>query len=299
MADIAHPPAVAAELRPMSGRRTAAAHLAEIVRYRELLAMLVRKELTVRYKNSALGFLWSMLQPLFLLVVYTAVFAILRAGFARFAIWVLCGLLVWTLISSSLVTATVSITSNAALVGKVKFPRAVLPLASVGGALVDFFLQTAAFAVVLLVTRHPVDWEYMWLLPFALLTALIMCAALALLLAPCNVYARDTMHLLELIVLGWFWATPILYQYERAADWLQAQGIAGGFLLINPATPIVMTFQRALYGADEVGGVALLPDHGPLWYLGILSITSVVCLGLMYVALRVFDRADVNLAETL
>jgi ABC-2 type transport system permease protein len=299
MADVASSPAVAAELRPMSGRRSAIAHLREIIQYRELLVMLVRKELTVRYKNSALGFTWSMVQPLFLLVVYTAVFAILRAGFERFAIWVLCGLLVWTLISSSLITATVSITSNASLVGKVKFPRAVLPLASVGGALVHFFLQMVAFVGVLAVTRHPVDWEYVWLLPIALATALILCAALALLLAPANVYARDTMHLLEMLVLGWFWATPILYQYARAAEWLDGKGVGEWALLANPATPIVTTFQRALYGRDFAGDIQLLPDHGPGWYLGMLLITAAVWSAIGYVALRVFDKADVNLAETL
>ena len=224
MVEIASPAAGSAELRPMSGRRSALAHVREVIGYRELLVMLVRKELAVRYKNSVLGFTWSMLQPLFLLVVYAAVFAILGAGFARFAIWVLCGLLIWTLISSSMITATVSITSNASLVGKVKFPRAVLPLASVGGALVHFFLQILAFAVVLVIARHPVDWEYVWLLPIALVTCLIVCAALSLVLAPSNVYARDTMHLLELLVLGWFWATPILYEYMRAADLARLQG---------------------------------------------------------------------------
>jgi ABC-type polysaccharide/polyol phosphate export permease len=299
MVDVASPSAVAAELRPMSGRRSTIAHIREIVQYRELLVMLVRKELTVRYKNSTLGFTWSMAQPLFLLVVYTAVFAILGAGFERFAIWVLCGLLVWTLISSSLTTATVSITSNHTLVGKVKFPRAVLPLASVGGALVHFCLQTAAFLVVLGVVRHGVAWAYVWLLPIALATALIVCGALALLLAPCNVYARDTMHLLELLVLGWFWATPILYQYERAAEWLGGKGIGEWALLANPATPIVMTFQRALYGRDTVGTLHLLPEHGPAWYLAMLLITAAVWIAIGYLALRVFDRADVNLAETL
>jgi len=301
MADVAPPTALAAELRPMSGRRSAIVHLREIVQYRELLVMLVRKELTVRYKNSVLGFTWSMLQPLFLLLVYTVVFAILRAGFERFAIWVLCGLLVWTLISSSLITSTVSITSNATLVGKVRFPRAVLPLASVGGALVHFFLQTIAFVLVLAVTRHAVDWAYVWLLPIALATSLILCAAWALLLAPCNVYARDTMHLLELLVLGWFWATPILYQYARAAEWLSSKGIGEWVLLANPATPIVMTFQRALYGADAVGDppLRLLPDHGPMWYLAILAVTAAVWTAVGYVALRIFDKADVNLAETL
>ena len=301
MADVAPSPTIAAELRPMSGRRSAIAHVREILNYRELLVMLVRKELTVRYKSSALGFTWSMVQPLFLLVVYTAVFAILRAGFERFSIWVLCGLLVWTLISSSLITATVSITSNSTLVGKVRFPRAVLPLASVGGALVHFCLQMVAFVVVLAVSRHAVDWSYVWLLPIALATALILCAALALLLAPCNVYARDTMHLLELLVLGWFWATPILYQYERAAEWLSSKGIGEWVLLVNPATPIVMTFQRALYGTDAVGDppLQLLPSHGPAWYLGMLLVTAAVWTGIGFVALRVFDKADVHLAETL
>ena len=299
MVDVASPDAGTAELRPMSGRRSPLAHVREIIGYRELLVMLVRKELAVRYKNSVLGFTWSMLQPLFLLVVYTAVFAILGAGFARFAIWVLCGLLIWTLISSSMITATVSITSNAPLVGKVKFPRAVLPLASVGGALVHFFLQIIAFAVVLLVTRHSIDWTYVWLLPIALATCLVVCAALALLLAPSNVYARDTMHLLELLVLGWFWATPILYEYMRAATWLDSKGINGDLQLINPATPIVITFQRALYGTSSVGDRQLLPDNGPLWYLGVLAATAAIWACVGYLALRLFDRADVNMAETL
>src|SRR5262245_7817567 len=165
---------VVPELRPMAARRTILGHAREISRYRELIGMLVRKELKVRYQHSFLGFTWSMIQPLFLLVVYSVVFAILGAGFAQFAIWVLCGLLVWTLISTSLTSATQSITSNASLVGKVRFPRAVLPLSSVGAALVHFCLQAIAFAVVLLVTRHAVAWDYVWLLPLALVTAAVV-----------------------------------------------------------------------------------------------------------------------------
>ena len=287
------------ELRLMSARRSVAGHAREIVRFHELVGMLVRKELTVRYQSSVLGFVWSMIQPLFLLIVYALVFAILGAGFARFAIWVLCGLLVWTMISTSLIAATQSITSNASLVGKVKFPRAVLPLSSVGAALVHFCLQAIAFAVVLLVTWHSVDWTYMWLLPFALLTCIIVCAAFALLLAPLNVYARDTMHLLDLLVLGWFWVTPILYQFERASGWFGRHSLGEWVLLINPATPIVITFQRAIYGTASVDGTPLLPDEGPLWYLGILAATAVAWTVVLALALRAFDRADVNMAETL
>jgi len=287
------------ELRLMSARRTVPAHLREILRYRELIGMLVRKELKVRYQHSALGFVWSMVQPLFLLVVYSLVFAILGAGFERFAIWVLCGLLVWTMISTSLVTATQSITSNASLVGKVRFPRAVLPLSSVGAAFVHFCLQAVAFAVILLVTRHDVDWAYVWLLPFALVTAVLVCGAFALVLAPLNVYARDTMHLLDLLVLGWFWVTPILYQFELAAGWFDRHAIGEWVLLLNPATPVVITFQRAIYGSASVGDTALLPDNGPLWYLAVLALTALAWLVVFALALRAFDRADVHMAETL
>jgi ABC-2 type transport system permease protein len=301
MADIEHTARrpTTDELRPMAVRRSVPQHVRELVQFRELLWSLTRKELTVRYKHSALGFLWSMVQPLFLLVVYTAVFAILGAGFPRFAIWVLCGLLVWTFASTGMLTGTTSITANGPLVGKVKFPRAVLPLASVGSALMHFLLQSIAFAVVLIVTRHAVDWEYMWLLPIALFVAVLVVSGLVLLLAPLNVLARDTMHLLELLVLGWFWMTPILYQYERAVPFLERHGIPGEVLLLNPFTSVVITFQRAIYGTSEVDGIALLPDEGPLWYLGVLLATGVVATLILAVALKVFDRADANLAEAL
>lgn len=287
------------ELRLMSARRSLVAHVRDLATFRELIVMLVRKELTVRYQHSVLGFTWSMIQPLFLLVVYSVVFGILGAGFARFAIWVLCGLLVWTLVSTSLLTATQSITSNASLVGKVKFPRAVLPLASVGAAFTHFCLQSVALAGVLLVTWQSVDWTYVWLLPVALVTTVIVCAAMAVLLAPLNVYARDTTHLLDLLVLGWFWVTPILYQYERSAGWFSRHGLGEWALLANPVTPIVITFQRAIYGQASIEDTPLLPDRGPLWYLGVLAITAAVWLAIFAAALRAFDRADVHLAETL
>lgn len=299
MTDSLRTPTDVPELRLMSARRSVPAQLREISRYRELIAILTRKELTVRYQHSVLGFTWSMLQPLFLLVVYTVVFAILGVGFDNFAIWVLCGLLVWTLISTSLLTATHSITSNAALVGKVRFPRAVLPLSSVGAALVHFGLQAIAFAVLLIVTRHPIEWGYVWLLPVALATGVIVCAALSMLLAPLNVYARDTAHLLELLVLGWFWATPILYQYERSAGWFGRHGLGEWALLANPATPIVITFQRVIYGTDRVDDVQLLPAEGAFWYFAVLAVTAVAWAVVLGLALKIFDRADVHLAETL
>lgn len=283
----------------MAVRRSIPGHIREIFQFRELLGSLTRKELTVRYKHSTLGFAWSMIQPVFLLCIYTVVFAILGAGFPRFAIWVLCGLLIWTFAATGMLSATTSITGNASLVGKVKFPRAILPLASVGSALMHFVLQSVAFAVVLVVTQHRLDWAYVWLLPIALLVAVLVVSGLAVLLAPLNVVARDTMHLLELVVMGWFWLTPILYQYDLAATFLDRHDIPDEVMFLNPFTSIVITFQRAIYGTSEIDGLALVPDQSPLWYLGILLITGVVATMILALALKAFDRADVNLAEAL
>jgi ABC-2 type transport system permease protein len=280
-------------------RRALLTHLREIWEYRELLGGLIRKELKVRYKSSALGFVWSMIQPVFLLVVYSVVFSVLGAGFADFGIWLLCGLIVWNFVSTTLQTSTQAITANAFLVGKVRFPRAVLPLAATGAAAVHLLLQMVAFGIVIAVVRHPVDWSYMWLLPFAGLALVVLCSALALVLAALNVYARDTQHLLDLAILGWFWLTPILYQYERVAAWLEARDVPGWLALLNPLTPIVITFQRAIYGVASVDGLPLVPDEGQLWYLGTVGIVAAFGVVAVLVALQLFDRAEGNFAEAL
>lgn len=274
-------------------------HIAEIWEYRELLGGLIRKELKVRYKNSILGFVWSMVQPIFLLAVYTLVFNILGAGFDDFGIWLLCGLIPWTLVSTTLSTAASSVVINQGLVSKVPFPRGVLPLATLGSALVHFVLQMCAFGVVLLIIWHPVDWGYMWLLPIALLVTAMLLAGMSLLLSVLNVYARDTQHLLELALVAMFWANPIVYQYERAAVWFRNEGIPTWLPLLNPFTSIITTFQRAIYGRTSAGSTRLLPEVTQWWYLRNLTLVGVAAIGLMLLGLFIFDRAEGNFAEVL
>lgn len=274
-------------------------HVAEIWEYRELLDGLIRKELKVRYKNSVLGFVWSMVQPVFLLGVYTLVFSILGAGFADFPIWLLCGLVPWTLIATTLSTSATSVVVNQGLVSKVPFPRAVLPLATLGSAMVHFVLQMAAFGIVLLIVWHPVDWGYIWLLPIALLVTAMLLAGMSLVLATLNVYARDTQHLLELALVAMFWANPIVYQYERAAVWFKDHSLPGWLPLLNPFTSVITTFQRTIYGTARVGDMQLLPDVSQWWYLRNLTLVGVLGLVLMLLGLFIFDRAEGNFAEVL
>jgi ABC-2 type transport system permease protein len=276
-------------------------HIREILSYRELIVSLIRKELKVRYKQSTLGLAWSMIQPLFLLLIYSLVFSVLNpnGGIPRLGIWILCGLLLWTFVSTAVSTAVTSITSNGPLVGKVRFPRAVLPTASIGAALVHFALQVGALCLVLLVVQQDVAWGFIWIIPFAVLALMIFVLAFGILAAAANVYARDTQHLLEMVVLGWFWLTPIVYPFGFVEGFLIKHGLPGWLPMLNPVTPVVMVMQRALYGTTHTATTRLLPDSSCWVYLRNVGIVGLVSIGLLYLALRVFDRAEVNMAETL
>jgi len=310
------------ELHLVAPRQPVAAHLRDIWRFRELLRNLVRKELKVKYKNSALGFVWSMLNPLFLLAVYGIAFSILGNAFEYFTIWLLIGLLVWNLFNVSLMAGTSSITGNSYLVNKVRFPREVLPLASVGAALVHFFLQSSVLVVILVVLRYQVDWAFIWLIPIALVTLLVFSASLAILFSAMNVYLRDTGHLLELSMMAWFWLSPILYPYMLVANKIAEHGISGNILLANPVTPVLITFQRALYGQaniikpvldpithqpvidpithqPKVDVTPLLPDTSVWWYLRNLVIVLVAASLLFLLAIKIFDKAEGNFAEVM
>jgi ABC-2 type transport system permease protein len=302
------------ELHVVSPRQSVRAHLRDVWRFRELLRNLIRKELKVKYKNSVLGFVWSMVNPLFLLVVYTFVFNILGTAFDYFTIWLLIGILVWNLFNTSVLAGTTSVSSNGYLVNKVRFPREILPLAAVGAALVHFFLQSIVLVAVLVLIRYNVDWSYMWLVPIALITLLIFAGALAVIFSAMNVYMRDTGHLLELAMLAWFWFTPILYGYMLIANKIAEHGITGNILLANPIVTIVITFQRAIYGkativttqVDAATGKTvvtntnkLLPDASAWWYLRNLGIVLVVSSLLFLLAIKIFDRAEGNFAEVM
>jgi ABC-2 type transport system permease protein len=273
--------------------------------YRELLVGLVRKELKVKYKDSSLGFFWSMLNPAMYLAVFYVVFqVILGSGIPYFAIYLLSGLLAWNLFSASLTAATGSIVNNGALVNKVYFPREILPLATVGANVVHFFLQAIVLLTALVVFQYGVALEYLWLVLPAMVVLLLLTAGLAILFSALNVYARDLQHLLELVLLAWFWMTPIVYAWQLPADKLQEHGLSSALTLVNPVTSVVITIQRAIYGTDSfVDGtghtVFVLPDGGPLWYLRNLGIIGLLAAGIFVFAVHVFGRLEANFAEEL
>lgn len=290
-------------IRLISARPSLRQKLVELWRYRQLLLGLIRREIKVKYKDSILGFLWSMLNPALTLGVYYFVFQIvLKNGIPYFAFFLMSGLLVWNLFQAAVPGGTGSIVGNAGIIKKVSFPREILPLATVGTALVFFFFQSIVLAVFLIAFSYSIDPAYIPAVLLALVTLLVFTSALAIFLSAVNVYLRDVAHFIELILLAWFWGTPIVYPYELIAVHLHKFAILYDFL--NPITPIVLTFQRAFYNKvspnTPAGILHILPpgvDMG--WYIYSLLGILIVSIGLFFVALMVFGRLEGNFAEEL
>jgi ABC-2 type transport system permease protein len=302
------------QTRVVSANVSVFQRLAEIWRSRELLVYLVRTEIKVKYKNSFLGLLWSMLSPAMTLAVYTLVFGVLlKNGIPNFVIFLFAGLLLWNFFSTGVTSATGVVVNNAGLVKKVSFPREILALAAIGSAGVFFFFQACVMAIFMLALHMAPAWPLIWLLLVAIVPTLVFASALGIFLAAANVYLRDTQHLVEVLVgAAWFWACPIVYSFQNSL----AAKVTGRWYewvyFLNPMTPMVMTFQRVLY--DKPGLVTLttkavtgkkfntahlLPSWPASTYVWADAIVLGVSVFLVYLAMVVFGRLAGNFAEEL
>jgi ABC-2 type transport system permease protein len=288
--------------RVVTANVTTRQRVGEIWAARELLIAMVRKELKVKYKGSALGFVWSLLNPTMYLVIFYLVFSIfLKNGIPLFPIWLLCGLLVWNFISMVVPGATGSVVANSALVKKVSFPREILPLSAVGAGLVHFFLQMTVLVAGLILFQRGIDLAFLAIIPVAVVTMVVLAAALGVLLSAVNVYVRDAMHLIELALLAWFWLTPIAYPFRQVSDKLPPNGIPYWLMNLNPIVPIVTVFQRAFYNRVTVndGTLPLLPEVGIRWHLFFLLAVLGASTVLLLASMRLFRRLEGNFAEEL
>jgi ABC-2 type transport system permease protein len=274
------------------------ARLGDLWRHREILGNLARKELRVKYKSTILGVAWSMLHPLLYLVVFYVVFTyFLPSGIPDFPVYLLSGLLPWTLFSTALGGATASVTGNAQLVPKVAFPREVLPLAVIRAQTVNFFFQFLVLVGFLVVFGYPLVHRGLILLPLALAVLLLFVAAVGFATAALNVRYRDVTYLVELGLLAWFWGTPIVYPASLVADNLGSTGFS--IYLLNPVTNIVLTFQRAIYGGVSSEALGELPAPGLRWYGFRALAVGAVSAALLYVTWRLFFRRSGDFAEEL
>lgn len=293
------------EVRVVSARQGVPARMREVWRYRELLWSLIRKDLKVKYKDSVLGFAWTLLNPAVKLAIYYFVFkVVVPNGIPFFAIFLLTGLLVWNFFSEALGAATGSVVGNSSIIKKVSFPREILPLASVGASVINFLLQSLVLVLALIGFGHAPDWQLLGLLIPGMLALLVLASALGIFLGAVNVKFRDAQHLLDLSLMVWFWLTPIVYPFQQVAEALDDRGLTWVYLL-NPVTPVVLLFQRVIYNEVEVTNtrngelLSVLPDASALWYAGNVCAVLAGSLVLLAGALVVFGRLEGDFAEEL
>lgn len=286
------------EIGNSGGRtRSALASVREILQYRQLLFRLVSREIRARYKNSGLGIVWSLMRPLAQLLIYVvAIGQFLGASrsIPDFPIFVFSGLTIWGLYAEIVGSGTGAILSNAGLVKKVYLPREIFPLAAVGGALFNFAVQFIVLIAATVIIHRPDFSPNLFLAPLAILLIIVFGTALALVLSAVNVYLRDVEHLIDIVLLVLFWASPIVYSVTFVHKVLQGSWIEQIYLS-NPMTLAVLGLQKAVWAAGAHDPAQYWPPH-----LGErMLIDLAVSLVLLYLAQRVFARLQGNFAQEL
>jgi len=264
----------------------------------------VRKELKVKYTGSVLGAIWSLLNPVVFLAVFSFVAAVLGGAAKDYPVFLLAGLLPWNLFSASLSQGAVTVIMNANLVKKVYFPREILPLATIGVALVDFVLQSAVFLVfiVLRAALFPgfaLVVDTFWLYPIAFVALLLFTVAVTFWISSMNVRYRDLTHLIALALLVWFWLTPIVYAIGTVHANLEGSRYHWFWrvYLLNPMTWVVSGFQTALYHASDASEKLIPLSSGELAIC--LAVVAAVSALLLYGTWRVFFGLSGDFAEEL
>jgi homopolymeric O-antigen transport system permease protein len=252
--------------------------LAELVRYRQLVAILVVRELKVRYKRSVFGLLWTMLNPLLLMVVYTVVFStIMKAPQRNFAIFLLSGLLPWLFFSIAVLQGLNSILVNQDLIRKVRLPQAVFPLSVVGSNLVNFAVSLVPLFLLMAVLRQPFTAALLFL-PVGILVLTAFTSGVTLLFATFTVFFRDVRHLAEVALQMLLYLSPVFYDLQMLGQhdawWFRAFRLS---LRVNPLWYLLELVRDPVY-------------YGRLPSLQTVGIASAAALAALLLGFAVFRR---------
>ncbi len=252
-----------------------------ILRWRELVLILAQRNLKVRYKGSALGFFWSLLAPLFMIVIY-AVFLRIMLSFDASPLFMprlVTGIVCWQFLALCVGDSMNTVLGSASLVKKTTFPRLVLPAAMVLANTVNFLLSAVVLVVYLLLAPGSMGAWY-WF-PVVLGFQTVLCMGLGALFSAMNVHFRDTEHAGGLFIMAWFFLSPVIYSVERIPDALRP------YAYLNPMTGILTAYREIL-----------LNDEGPSSGWSYL-LSALVCVLVLFIGLRVFSRLQRTFAEAL
>ncbi len=216
--------------------------LGAVLSYRELIRNLVLKDLKLKYRGSVLGFLWSLVNPLAMVGVYTLAFKyVLGSRQPGFSFFILLGVMAWTFFANSAIASTGTLVEGGSLVRAVRFPRAILPLATVLFNLIQYLLTIVALLPFMFWLYKMPPAGPLLLFPFFLALQLAFTIGVSLILAAGTTFFRDVRHFVEIGLSLMFWTTPIVYPLGQAPDWLRP------VVLLSPMSPFIVGYQRIFY----------------------------------------------------
>lgn len=256
-------------------------------RYSYLFSQLVRRELRQKYKGSALGVLWYLVNPLVLMAVYGVMLGpLLKAvNYADYPIFILAGLVVWLFFAQSLTAAATSLVEQTALISKVRFPRETIPTATVAVQLVPFAAMLVVLVPVSLIVRGSASWALL-LLPVVIVCLFALTLGLALIAATAHAYFRDVQPILTAALLPWFFVSGILFQLQSLPGFHSHHWIEPLLRWVNPIAPFIESTRNILYDGKA-------PIAGALVYVVLVGAGALVA------GLLVFRRGEGELAVVL
>ena len=253
----------------------------ELYAYREMIFSLVRRDLKGRYKGSVLGFLWTFLNPLLQLVVYTLVFSvIMRNGIEDYYLYLFVALVPWIFFSTSVTGGSSSVWAQQDMVKKIYFPREVLPIEFVTSQFVNMLLSLLVVLVVLLVSGKGINPVAFLCLPVIMVVEYMLALGIALIVSAATVYLRDLEYLLSIITMAWQFLTPVMYSVDQVPAELMP------IFMLNPMTPVIIAYRDILYYKE-------VPQLGTLVQAAVLGV------GLMTIGFIVFRKLQRRFAEVM
>lgn len=250
----------------------------EIYSYRHMLFTLVKQDINGRYKGSFFGFLWTLLNPLLMLLVYSLVFQfVFRTGIEHYSVYLFICLMPWNTFANSIAVGTVCVSNNGSILKKVYFPREVMPLAVVISNTIQYFFSAVIIFIALLVSGVGISWTALFL-PLIVLIQAIFTLGLIMILSAANVYIRDVQYIMNPVMMIWMYACPILYSINMVPERFLS------LYMLNPMTRIMQAYQSILYNKT-------MPD---MVSLGIVFVVSIVVLVVGYL---VFNKLQRRFAE--
>lgn len=262
-------------------------NLKELFQYKDLITMFVKRDFKTLYKQTILGPLWIIINPLLTTVMYTIVFGnianISTDGMPQIVFYML-GTTVWTYFSTSLTKTSTTFTGNAAIFGKVYFPRLVTPISTVVSGLINFavqFVMFLCFAIYYYIAGAPIQPNiYILLTPLLLVELAALALGFGIIISSLTTKYRDLAVLVTFGVQLWMYATPVVYPASQLGGKLKT------LMMLNPVSPIVEAFRYAFLGSGEM----------PWTYLGISVVSTFI---VMFIGVILFSRVEKTFMDTV